>query len=199
MTTRRWSHVCLSTVAVVAFLLSLGGCGTSSGSESDLDASEKFAELMKRPDIDEVVARYDQMYNELREQLSRTFPALQWHPTTEAGGGSCGRDFSGINRGTRSDAVTASLSSWVAPGSLPDDGWGRAVSIMDTIVRGYGFTSGAVAPVNRSGEHEADFYDPYDATLIVGTAVNTTMSFWTGCHLTAQAKQRGHLAPAPTY
>ena len=85
----------------------------------------------------------------------------------------------------------------MAPGNLPDAQWDRAVSIVDTVVRSYGFNSGPIRVINRPSDHEVDFYDSYQAELVFGTAVNTTMTFTTGCHLTAEAKKRGY--PAQPY
>lgn len=34
--------------------------------------------------------------------------------------------------------------------------------------------------INRPSDHEVDFYDSYQAELVFGTAVNTTMTFTTG-------------------
>jgi hypothetical protein len=43
--------------------------------------------------------------------------------------------------------------------------------------------------------HEIVFHDQYKAELNVGTAVNTTLLVRTGCHLTAEATERGSPAP----
>lgn len=159
---------------------------------------QQFAELMKRPDIDDAVARYSRLYTEIRQRLSTAFPQLHWEQIDVPGGAGCGFDFSEVNHGAEFDAVSRTVGSWAAKGSLPDPDWPRAVAIVDGVTRGYGFTSGPISPVDRPGEHQANFFDPYKAELVFGTAINTTLTFFTGCHLTAQAKQRGHLAPTTT-
>jgi hypothetical protein len=187
----------LAMVCLVFGVVACGGPGTSEGSMHDAD--RQFAELMKRPNIDEAVARYDRMYTEIRRQLGAAFPSLGWEQTVAPRRSGCDAEFGAVDYGSVLDAVSTSLGNWVAHGNLPDADWPRAVSMVDGIVRTYDFTSGPISPVNRSGEHEADFYDAYKAELVFGTAVNTTMTFSTGCHLTAQAKQRGRPAARPTY
>lgn len=81
---------------------------------------------------------------------------------------------------------------------MPDAQWEQAVAIVRQLAQGYGFDTGQVT-VNRPNDHEIVFRDQYRAELNFGSAVNTTLLLRTGCHLTAEAKKRGNLAPTPTY
>lgn len=53
--------------------------------------------------------------------------------------------------------------------------------------------------VDRPGDHEVAIYDKYGAELIVGTANNTFLSLYTGCHLTQEAKEHGKPDDTPLY
>jgi hypothetical protein len=65
--------------------------------------------------------------------------------------------------------------------------------------RTYGPDSGPVVVKDQPSDHYATFRDPFGAEITFGTAVNTVLTVRTGCHLTAEAKQRGTPAPTPTY
>jgi hypothetical protein len=45
--------------------------------------------------------------------------------------------------------------------------------------------------VNRSGEHDVTYRKPDGAWIGFGTAVNTTLTVATGCHLKPDARRRG--------
>ncbi|MGB6164164.1 MAG: LppA family lipoprotein [Pseudonocardiaceae bacterium] len=188
----------LCSIAAARLVLNIAACDANTPLEPTVDrATQQFNELKERPDIDQAVARYEEMYTSVRQQLTAAFPFLQWQQTQAPGGAACGSEFAALDTGSRQDAVIRGLGNWMAPGNLPDAQWDRAVSIVDTVVRSYGFNSGPIRVVNRPSDHEVDFYDSYQAELVFGTAVNTTMTFITGCHLTAEAKKRGY--PAQTY
>lgn len=185
--------------AITCVVVVVAGCGANfSGRPSVNQTDKQFAELMKRPDIDQAVARYEEMYAEVRRQLTAAIPSLQWQQTNPAGGAACGPDYAALDYGAREDAVIRGLGNWAADGNIPDAQWDHAVSVVRTVVQGYGFDTGLVV-VNRPSDHEVDFHDPDQAELGFGTAVNTTLLLITGCHLTAEAKSRGHPAPLPTY
>jgi len=188
----------LCSIAAACLALNIAACDANTPLEPTVyRATQQFNELKERPDIDQAIARYEEMYTSARQQLTAAFPFLRWQQTQAPGGATCGPEFTALDTGSRQDAVIRELANWMAPGNLPDAQWDRAVSIMDTVVRSYGFNSGPIVVINRPSDHEVDFYDSYKAELVFGTAVNTTMTFTTGCHLTAEATKRGY--PAQTY
>ncbi|RJQ81671.1 LppA family lipoprotein [Amycolatopsis panacis] len=134
----------------------------------------------------------------VREHLAARFPALRWAQTDEAGRAGCSREFAAIDVSGRADAETRSLPTWTAPGNLPNEEWQQAATDVREIARSYGFGAGQVT-VKRPNDNEIVFRDQYRAELNFGSAVNTTLLVRTGCHLTAEAKNRGSLAPTPSY
>jgi hypothetical protein len=120
--------------------------------------TEQFSELMKRPDIDQAVARYDEMYTKARGQLKAVVPALTWRQT-----GDCpGQVVDGSSRQSRRERD--SLTCGTRPAEL-DGGrqhsrraWEQAVSVVRGIAQGYGFDAGEVT-VNRLSDHEIVFHD----------------------------------------
>jgi hypothetical protein len=141
-------------------------------------AAQQFNELKERPDIDQASSRYEEMYTRCPAAVHGCVPV----PTVAAnpGGAACGPEFAALAPGSRQDAVIRGLANSMVPGNLPGAQWDRAVSIVDTVVRSYGFNSGPIVVISRPSDHEVDFYDSYQAELIFGTAVNTAMTFTTG-------------------
>ncbi|WP_158605676.1 LppA family lipoprotein [Amycolatopsis panacis] len=161
---------------------------------------QQFNELMKRPDIDQVVAQYEDMYAKIRAKVAEIVPVLKWtlvNPMTSA---SCGNEFSAVNASLRKDdAEVKSLANWLAEGKVPDAQWGTVQAAVDTILRSYGFDSGPIVVKNQSADHYVTFRSPAGSEVTFGSAVNTGLTVRTGCHLTAEAKTRGTPAPVPTY
>ncbi|GAA3546190.1 hypothetical protein GCM10022222_32310 [Amycolatopsis ultiminotia] len=166
---------------------------------NDKAAADQFKQLMQRPDIDEAAARYDEMYRKIREQLTNAVPSLHWEQTNPPGRAACSTEFGAIDTAGRADAQERGLGNWAAHGNLPDARWDEAVSIVGGVARSYGFNSGPTVVKNNPSDHYVTFHDSYGGELVFGTAVNTTLLVRTGCHLTAEAKKRGSLAPLPSY
>jgi hypothetical protein len=190
---------CLITAACMA--LALSACGPDSPPETSVDQkTEQFNELMKRPDIDQAVARYEEMYAKVRDQLSAVVPTLKWERTDELSSSGCAREFAAVDAGARQfDAVERGLPNWTAAGRIPDTQWTPTLSAVVNIARTYGFDSGPVVVKDQPADHYVTSRDPYGAEITFGTAVNTILTVRTGCHLTAEAKKRGIPAPTPTY
>jgi hypothetical protein len=190
------------TLVGAAIVLTLASCSGQSPEEHPMDtngkATEQFNQLMQRPDIDQATARYDEMYTKVRSELTASFPALKWIQSDNVLRSGCGADFSAIDVGARSDAEERGLPNWKADGNLPDAQWEQAVTIVRHVAQSYAFDTGQLT-VNRPNDHEVVFRDQYRAELNFGSAVNTTLLLRTGCHLTAEAKKRGQLAPTPSY
>jgi Lipoprotein confined to pathogenic Mycobacterium len=104
----------LCTLLVGAVTLALT---TACSLESETSMKQhQFAELMQRPDSDQAVARYEDMYAKIRTQLTTTFPQLAWQAGDQAGGAGCGDEFRAldVHNGGPDDAVTKDLITWWA-------------------------------------------------------------------------------------
>lgn len=107
MTTRRrqqWMGWAIASMAA-CLMITLTGCDTNAPAEpNNMDqATQEFNELMKRPDIDQAVASYQQMYTTIRDQLSAAFPGMTWNQTLEPSPAACESGFlsgSGMQRMT---------------------------------------------------------------------------------------------------
>jgi hypothetical protein len=148
--------------------------------------NEAFTELMKRSDIDQAMATYDDMTTKIRDKLT-TELGRTWEQNDYLSGGGCESDFPGIG----ADGSTLNLPRWDSPGNLPDDQWDRAEKLVGEVGGAYGFHPKPAIIVNRPGDHDVVFRKPDGASIRFGTAVNTTLAVATGCHLTAEAHQRG--------
>jgi hypothetical protein len=190
----------LCLIAAGCTTLVLSACGPDTPPETTVDQkTTQFTELMTRPDIDQAVARYEQMYTKVRDQITALAPTLTWKPANPPSSASCGNDFAAVNADLpKNDAEIKGLANWMADGNLPDAQWDQAIAVVRSVAQGYGFDTGEIT-VNRPSDHEIVFHDQYKAELNFGTAVNTTLLLRTGCHLTAEAKKRGSPAPTPTY
>lgn len=185
---------------VLSMALAVSACGPDVPPETTVNQkTEQFNELMKRPDINQAVARYEELYGKVRDQVTSMAPALKWQVANPESSASCGNDFAAVNADLRkNDAEVKGLANWVAKGNLPDSQWTQVVSTVEQVARTYGFGGGEVV-VDQPSNHEVVFRDQYNAELNFGTAVNTTLLLRTGCHLTAEAKGRGTPATPPTY
>ncbi|WP_020669313.1 LppA family lipoprotein [Amycolatopsis nigrescens] len=174
--------------ACLAAPLLLGGCTAEKPEGAGVDAS--FAELMKRPDIEQAEAEYQGLLATIREKLVTDIGIAAWVPSDdEPSAAGCGDKFPGLG----ADGQTRFYRSGKSPGNLPDADWPRAVSLTAELARQHGFGEPAVN-VDRPADHEVILRHPNGAELIFGTANNTTLALSTGCHLTAEAHKRG--APA---
>ena len=155
--------------------------------------SEAFAELMKRPDITQVQADYQSMFETIRERLVAEVGVARWVPDREPiSGAGCGGGFSHL------DGKTRGMDAGTSPGNLPDAKWDQAVAIVAEVAGKHGFGAPKVI-VNRPNDHEVSFRDPYNGELLFGTGANTILAVSTGCHLSAEAHQRGTYQPPNQY
>ncbi|GAB3397286.1 hypothetical protein GCM10027360_93240 [Amycolatopsis echigonensis] len=194
----------LVSIALAA-ALALTGCGADSPPETHVNQTSpkdrQFSELMQRPDIDEIVAHYQQMYADLRQQLSAEFPSIgSWSQSQDATTAACGPEFDAVNADLpQNDAVTKSVGNWGTTGTISDKDWSRALKTVSGIVSRYGFDPNAQVMNDKPGAHDANFYDRYRAEFSISAGNSAGFMLLTGCHLTAVAKQRGTPAPRPTY
>lgn len=200
-TTNPASRVRAVALCGLAALL-IAGCSKPSdpatpGATVNTDVNNVFAMLMQRPNIDEAAQQYQQMDNELRQALSQAIPVLaSWHVGSEGGQTSCASDYPGIDF----DGQTRAFPSNVVNGNLPDTDYEKALGIIGLTAQKYGFTPQPQRLHDTPGSHDAVFHNVHDdGEISFGTAANTSLRVSLGCHLTAEAKQRGHPSPSPTY
>jgi hypothetical protein len=168
-----------------ALTLLLSGC-TSEDPKGDV-VNDQFAELMKRPDIEQAEAEYLGMLNSIQEKLVSEIGIAPWIPKdTPPSGSACGGEFSEIT----TEGQRRNYSSGRSPGNLPDGRWPSAVALVGEVSGQHGFGAPELI-VDRPGDHEAVYKSATGAELIFGTGTNTTLSVTTGCHLTAEAHKRG--------
>ncbi|EFL11059.1 MULTISPECIES: LppA family lipoprotein [Actinomycetes] len=194
--TRRPQRALLTAAAV----LLLSSCGTSNDPldpGTSVDANTSFTELMKLPDIDQAAQRYQQMATELQTALGSQVPALkQWNVADQPIRAACGADHPNLD----SAAETLRLENHVAPGTLSDADYEKALAAIGPVVTKHGFTASPQRLHDTPGSHDAVFHNYKDgSSLQFGSHVNTVFSISIGCHLTAETKKLGHIPPTPSY
>jgi hypothetical protein len=191
----------LVLIATLCTALVVSACGPDVPPETTVSQkTEQFNQLMKRPDIGQAVAQYEEMYTKVRDKVTEIVPALKWTLANPMTAASCGNDFAAVNANLRlDDAEVKSLANWGAEGKVPDAQWETVQAAVDTILRSYGFDSGPFVVKNQPSDHYVTFRAPDGSEVTFGTAVNTGLTVRTGCHLTVEAKKRGTPAPTPSY
>jgi outer membrane murein-binding lipoprotein Lpp len=178
-------------VASIITLLLLAGCNSAAKEKDKM--SEAFAELMKRPDITQVQADYQSMFETIRERLVAEVGVAQWVPhRLPISGAGCDAGFSHL------DGETRSMDAGMSPGNLSDAKWDQAVAIVTEVAGKRGFGAPKVI-VSKPNSHEVSFRDPYNGELLFGSGGNTVLAVSTGCHLTQEAHQRGTYQPPKQY
>lgn len=179
-------------IAGIITLLIVAGC--SSETRENNTMKDAFDGLMKRPNLTEVEADYQSMYQTIRERLVAEVGIAEWLPDHDPiRGTSCGGDISRL-RGASERMYLAGSSG----GNLPDAKWDHAVTIVTEVAKQHGFGAPEVV-VDGPGDHEVSFHDTYEGELLFGTGANTILGGGTGCHLTEEAHQRGTYLPPKEY
>jgi hypothetical protein len=133
--------------------------------------------LDARPRTGEVVARYEQMQQRIRDQLDSELGPFPWQVRSEGDRAGCGGEFAG------SPGVVVYLPRWGFEGGIPDADWPRAKQIVTDITAEYGFTT-ATLQIDRAGDHETSAADEaLGAQYNFATQANTSIAVTTGCHL----------------
>lgn len=173
-------------------LLILAGC-SSAARENDT-MKDAFDALMKRPNLTQVEADYQSMFQTIRERLTAEVGVAPWVPDDEPiSGSACGGGISNL-KGAEHRRYDAGMS----PGNLPDAKWQQAVTIVTDVARQHGFGAPKVI-VSAPSDHEVSFRNTYNGELLFGTGANTILGGSTGCHLTEEAHQRGTYLPPQKY
>jgi hypothetical protein len=193
------SRVRLTTALAVAGLLFVVSCGGgdeyfNGGSVDDKSNEQKIEELLARPDIEQVVAKYREMEEQIVDELTDKIAGLSFYRVdSTASFRGCGMEYSGIDRWT---AQKQGLGTNKSDGNLPDEQWPQALKIVTDIAAQYGFGKPKFFQ-DEPGMHHVVLSDPYGAGLRFSTAVNTLVAITTGCHLTPPAHQNdGSLPPS---
>lgn len=168
--------------ASVALLLAATGCESR-----EERVNELFSTMMQLPDIETMESKYQGLLATIRERLVAEIGIRPWQQSGQMVSGSgCGGDLSAL----RGDGEIRRYRSGKSPGNIADADWPRALRLVASIAQEQGF-GGPATVVDRAGDHEVSLKDQYGAELLFGTAVNTTLSLSTGCHLTREARDRG--------
>src|SRR5437899_13032959 len=81
-------------LAVLVVIVSAVACASRAGEAVDKQASydQQLRELLQRPDIDDAVARYDQMRTEIRDRLVSEIGIMPWKDDHDGSASGC-REF----------------------------------------------------------------------------------------------------------
>jgi hypothetical protein len=86
---------------------------------------------------------------------------------------------------------------WTLPGGIPDDQWSRVEILVGEIASAYGFHPKPEIVANRPNAHDVVYRKSDGARIEFGSGKNATLAVATGCHLTAEAHQRGTTTAGP--
>lgn len=136
-------------------------------------------QLRVRPSFETAAADYITMLDEMRTELSRLVPTLEWDTAGSAQEGSalCREPFTDIE-----PALVGGFTSGSATGSIPDQTWPAALKTLTEIAARYGFTD-VVVIVDKPGHHVVSFYDEYVAEVQLGTKLDTTLDVYGACFI----------------
>jgi hypothetical protein len=134
----------------LALTILVTGCGPlgKQGAEEERRAMEnsQFAELMKRPDIETIAKRSEEVGGKIRAKLIEGKFVAAWQERAgSSGGGGCGRSYPEVSS---ADTDWRALNRWTAEGNLSDEKWVAAVAAVAEIAREYGYGEPKIV-VNR--------------------------------------------------
>jgi hypothetical protein len=175
-------------VAGIALFAMAAGC-SSAARENDT-MKDAFDAFLKRPNITQVEADYQSMYQTIRARLIAEVGVAEWVPDDEPiSSSACAEDLSHLD-----DGEQRTYDAGMSPGNLPDAKWDQAVAIVTEVAGQHGFGAPTVI-VSGPSDHEVSFRDMYSGHLLFGTGANTILGGSTGCHLTEEAHRRGTYLP----
>jgi Lipoprotein confined to pathogenic Mycobacterium len=160
-----------AALALLAGLLA--GCTTPSGG----NGMDPAVELAARPSSHEMITRYEQMQQRIRDRLDTELGPFQWVVDPDGGDqAGCGGRFSNLT------GVTVYLPPWAFDDAIPDRDWPRAKQIVTEITAEYGFGTPTLQ-VDKPGQHSTSAADAVlGAQYNFGTQKATSMQVTTGCH-----------------
>ncbi|WP_083737694.1 LppA family lipoprotein [Amycolatopsis keratiniphila] len=185
-------------VIMAAGLLLVAACSDSGqyvgtpSSEKSMPSQDQYAELSRRPSIDEAVAHYDRLRHALQARLSAELGVTGWVDKQDGRQSGCANDFPGVDS---RDAVRMFLSFLIAPKPVTGEQWPAATRIVTEVGAAHGFDKPGLQ-VSKPPAFEFELKDQYQASVTLSTDKTTVISIETGCHLTTAAKQSAGGAPA---
>jgi hypothetical protein len=156
---------------------------------------QQYSELMNRPNIDETIARYEEMRTAIRNELAKEINISQWAKQSgSANYTECAREFPDVDA---KDAQKQHPETWYSTVKINPEKWTKAKEIVSSVAATYGFNKVSLV-VDRTDDLQFNLTDAYSAELSFGSAKNTILGLTTGCHPTADAKKRGASTATPT-
>jgi hypothetical protein len=187
---RVFPRAAAKVVAGAMTLLIVAACGANKEDEM----KDAFEALLKRPSITQVEADYQSMFQTIRERLISEVGVAEWVPDDEPMSSSaCAGSIANLG-----DAEVRRYDAGMSPGNLPDAKWKQAVAIVTEVARQHAFGAPEVI-VSGPSDHEVSFRNAYNGELLFGTGANTILGGSTGCHLSAEAHDRGTYLPPKKY
>jgi hypothetical protein len=136
----------------------------------------RFGMVRARPDIEQIVTRYERLQADVLLRLSAEIDGLHWQRGGDERRADCascpGHDGPGQRR---------SLRRWTARIAIPEPRWADALALVREITDRHRFGPPRISR-DRPGDHRAAFPDPYGGTLRFATGVQTVLGVTTGCH-----------------
>jgi hypothetical protein len=163
-------------------------------SENTMANQDQYAELMRRPSIEEMIIRYDALREQLRSDLTKQLGLGSW--AKQSGSASrteCVREYAQVRPG---DAEKRHLDTWFSPTAIAPADWEKAKSIVSQVAGAQGFTKTKLV-IDRPDDLQLDLADSFGAELSFGSVKNTIIALTTGCHMAVEAKKQAGSSSAP--
>ena len=104
---------------------------------TQVDPDQQFNQLMRRPDLGEVVGRYEEMRGKIKERLQGDLALPEWLDRSDGVNAGCANEFPEVHS---HDAGRKSLNHFSVPQAIPADQWPQAKAALAEIGAEYGFT-----------------------------------------------------------
>ncbi|GLY28107.1 LppA family lipoprotein [Kineosporia sp. NBRC 101731] len=142
-------------------------------------------QLQARPSFAQAGADYKALLEEVRDLLSDVEPDLTWDNdgARQSGESFCSEPFTDVP-----DARYAIYDVGTGKGALPEDRWSEVQNKVATVAAQYGFTE--IALENHTpGNLILVIAGPWDNTLELRSAKNTTLAVFGGCFIKSEPSE----------
>lgn len=174
-----------STTRLAAALLVAVSLTACSGGPQE-DRVNAQSELAARPTSEQMISRYEDMLQLVRDRLDTELGPFDWFRIRDDARNGCGTAFPSELGGR-----TVTLAPWGFEAAIPDDQWPRAAQIVADTTAEYGFDTAGLQ-IDEPGRHTVNGVDTaLGAHYRFGTQVNTSIQVTTGCHLPRTAQNIG--------
>ena len=136
--------------------------------------------IATRPSMEATVARYEEMQTRIRAEVDAVLGPRPWRDAGNADLSACGPAGIGAERRV--------LPMWTFAGAVPDAQWLRVRDAVTSVAAGYGFTGGGAAADAATSRNLALTDPALEASISVGTQVDTVMQVTTGCHVPIEGR-----------